>query len=176
MANNTITTSIVIDFKSSSEGDALLTAEVDGYPEVDGGLNKGETSFKPGDQPAYLVFYSSNVSILDHVTSLSGGAGYLSLGTRLVDVEEFVTFANEKEVSLSKPAASSVSVTWYGTNLGSVTLNDSKTKLQVASEGVAVAKVSYKATAHQFRLTGNAGIPSGTKEYQILVYIAGQES
>lgn len=167
-----ITTSLVVDFAPSA-GDAgsLLIAEVDAFLASEGGLNGGDTSFSPGDSPGYLLYFTADVTILTHLASL----GLItSLGTRVVNVTEFITFQDTNESSLSKPSIGAPAIIWVGNNLGATTMNANRTKVIAATKGVAVAQAVYTATAHQFRLNNIPTVVSGLTEYEVLIFIAGE--
>lgn len=170
MATNIVTATLVVNFSSQTGSESQLIAEIDGYPSNEGGLNNGKTSFSGGDSPGYLVYYTSDVTILEHLTSL----GFIqSLGTRLVNVSEFLEFPKTKEASLSKPAVSMPTITWYGNSLPGGVLGPLGTNVLFTSEGVAVCKAEYTSLAHQFRLTNIPATLNGDSEFEALIYIAG---
>lgn len=163
----TVTTSIVVEFKQV--GNSLLTAEIDSRPS---GMNNGRTSFSPGDSPVFLLFKSDDVTV-DRIISSYGTV--LSVippppGMDLYEVEEWITFADTDEASLTKPYYTGLTYEWYGTNLG--TLTPKGTSIRAATKGVGVAKVKYysRFTAHSVPspLTMN-----GKTDFQILVFVAG---
>lgn len=159
-----VTTSIVVQFSSSSG--SVLTAEVDSRED---GLNNGKTSFSPGNTAKFLVFKSDNVTIDSMVSS----AGTLSpAGSGTYEVEEWVTFSNTAETSVSKPVASGFSYEWFGTSLGTITA--SETSLRVESKGVAVAKVKYQSKYLAYALASPASL-NGESEFQIVVFISGSD-
>ena len=167
-----ITTSLVVDFSISSGDDgSLLIAEIDGFESSEGGLNGGDTSFAPGDSPGYLLYYTQDVTILTHLTSLGL---VTSLGNRNITITEFITFEDTNESNLSKPATAAPSIVWVGNDLGTITMNDNLTKVTTASSGVAVAQAIYTTVGHQFRLNNVPTTINGLTEFEVLIYIAGE--
>lgn len=167
---NIVTTTLVVDFSSQSGAGSILVAEIDDYPSSEGGLNAGKTSFSSGDSPGYLVYYSSDVTIIEHLTSL----GLIqNLGSRVVTITETLQFPKTKEASLSKPALAMPSLTWYGNSLSGGVLGPLGTSISFITEGVAVCKAVYQATANQFRLVNIPATIEGSSEFEALIYIAG---
>jgi len=158
-----ITTTLVISFADpSASADYHLSAEIDSRPT---GFNKGVTSFIFGDSPAFLVYYSSGVSI-----TLESSTGNVSpCGTAQVEVVEFLQFANTREASLGKPPSGGVTFESMGGG-GSPTVIG--TKVFLSTPDVAVIKATYYSTAHGYRLSG-VSQPGGITELPVLVYIEG---
>lgn len=165
---SSVTASIVVQF--TSEGAAgLLNAEIDSRED---GFNAGKTSFQPGDSPAFLIFKSSDVNIV----SIEPSAGNIaSLASGLLDVEEFLTFANKTEANLSKPISGALTAKWLGNNLG-VPQVVGDNLVRVPTQGVGVLKVSYKAPFLARRLSGLPSVLNGETEYQVLILITGERS
>lgn len=161
-----ITTTLVIQFTDPAAAGAgyQLSAEIDSRPD---GLNKGVTSFIFGDSPGFLVYYSSGVSI-SNMQSSAGGIS--SAGTSQVEVVEFVTFANTREASLSKPPSGGVSFVSMGGSAGAPSVSGSTCTL--SSPAVAVFQATYFTTGHGHRLTG-VSKPAGVSELPVVIYIEG---
>jgi hypothetical protein len=171
--SNVITATLVVNFAREAGSQSMLVAELDSYPKAEGGLNNGKTSFAPGDAPAYLVYHTEDVQIVEHAASL----GLISsLGSRTVEVVEFLQFPKTKEVSLSKPALSMPDLTWIGNSLSGGKLGPLGTSLLFASEGVAVCRAVYEARAYQFKLNNVPSEVGGLTEFEALIYIAGEAS
>ncbi len=154
MANNVITTSIVVEF-TDPEGSGILKVEIDDRPASEGGLNNGETSFPPGSSPGLLLYRSNNVGTLTQQTSEGQLAG---AGTFLVQKQEFITFAGVAEAELSYPAAGGVNIL-RSMGVGGATLSG-QTKMVLPSPGVGVIEVRYMAQAIGYRLVGaGSGMP-----------------
>lgn len=164
----TITTSLVVDYNASDS--PFLEAEIDGRND---GLNGGKTTFAGGERPAYLVFKSPDVSILQQITSMPE-VGIAALPDQNVITEEFILFENEKESESSKYINSGFTFEWYGRSLGTISYDGKK--LSVPVKGVAVAKITYTTVAKAFRLENVPSLVNGKGEFQILVHIIGQQS
>lgn len=163
---NTVTTSLVVSFTRSGNGGGILSAEIDSRQD---GFNSGNTSFAPGNQPAFLIFKSSDVEI-DEITPSAGEIS--DLGTGTMSVTEIIKFANVAEATLSKPVASGLTVKWLGNDLGAVTLVG-ENKLVVAAPGVGVLKVTYNAAFLAKKLVNVDNPLNGETEYEVLIYIEG---
>lgn len=147
----TVTTSLSINFQSPEAGSdgGAFSAEIDSRP-APVGLNKGRTSFIPGDTVYILLYPGSQVSNIQALRS----AGSLVRGaTIVVDVEEQVTLANAREFSLRYPVANTPVFTWYGATPGALTKVGDQ-KFSAANEVVVVGKVNYQAIAVVYILSG----------------------
>ena len=165
-----VTTTVQISFgDAGAAAGAHLSAEVDSRPD---GLNAGKSSFVGGEPVYVLVYKSNNVTIKEKI--LSAGTIF-SAGSAVVEHEEFITFSNTRESSISKPASGSLDVTWYGKSLGGISVAGDGVSLTASSAGVAIAKVVYKSNAQAFRLATPLTL-GGSKEYSILLYILGESS
>lgn len=159
-----VTTSIVVEFKKADGSSGILTMEVDSR---ETGLNKGKTSFAPGDTAGLLLFHSPDV-IID-TTACSGGS-LSAIGSGVYDMDEWIVFAGTDTASLSKPSNGIVSVEWYGTSLGTTKVDG--TNLVAATKGLAVARVTYGAPYTAYNLASPAKM-TGKDEFQIVVFVAG---
>jgi hypothetical protein len=160
-----VTATLVVQFRNESAG--VLQAEIDARPD---GYNNGRTSFVPGDSPAFLIYKSTNVTILAEEVS-AGNIATLQGG--LVSVTDFLTFANADEASLSKPIHSGAVYKWLGNNLGAPTIVGD-TKVRLTTKGVGILKLTYNA---QFLARQFAGLPTvlnGETEYQVIAVITGE--
>lgn len=159
-----VTATLVVNFDGGSNG-GHLSAEVDARPD---GYNTGRTSFVSGDEPAFLVFMSSDVT----VDSIEPSAGSIeALGTGVMEVSEDLSFADVAEADLSKPFYNGMSAKWLGNNLGVPTISENKVTIPAA--GVGVLRVTYNAlfTAHRI-----ADVPyplNGERTFPVLVVISG---
>jgi len=144
-----------------------LSADVDSRPT---GLNAGKTSFAPGDDVYILVYKSDNVVITGTVSSAGSIA---ASGSASVEITQELTFEDSNAASLDVPAAGGItSVQWFGRSLGSVAVGGDKLTCTASSSGVAVASVTYTATAHVYKLSTPPSI-NGLTDYSILVLIQG---
>lgn len=162
-----VNTSFQISFGSGSDPSrGHLSAEIDARPE---GLNAGKTRFVPGDVAHFLVYKSSNVQYdppVPSAGSVSGG------GSLIVEKEDDIAFPDTDTASLPVPATGIVSVTWLGTSLGAVALQDPQT-VKSSAKGVAVARIKYTAQANAHALASPASV-AGLTDFSILVYILGR--
>ncbi len=167
--SNTVTTSLVVQFDATNSS-GKLAAEIDSRP---AGYNNGKTSFAPGDQPAFLIFKSADVTI-DSVVPSAGAIADLVGGT--ITVEEMIEFADTDTASLSKACDSGITTSkWLGTSLGAVTLvGDSQ--LVAAVKGVGVLKVTYQARFVAKRLVSVPAVLNGETTYEVLIVITGSTS
>lgn len=163
-----ITTSIVVQFTTTGAS-GILTAEIDSR---ETGFNNGKTSFQPGDAPAFLIFKSSDVTILT-VEPSAGTIADLGTGTELI--EETLTFANVTEANLSKPITGGLTYKWLGNNLG-VPAIVGDNLVRVPTVGVGVLQVSYQAPFEARRLSSLPTVLNGETEYSVLVVITGQQA
>jgi len=164
-----VTTSLVVRFSPSSAGSAgRLTAEIDSRPD---GLNKGKTSFAPGDSVGFLVYAGEGVSITAVVPTL-GTVG--NVGAQSVAIEEFVQFANVAEASLRAPASGGVAAQWVGRDGGNFSIVNGIVTLD--EPGIGMLHASYSATAQGYVLSGIPAEVAGLTEFEVLVYIEGEYS
>ena len=163
-----VKTSIVVQF-TTADGGGHLSAEIDSRPE---GYNKGITSFAPGDSPAFLVFKSSNVTIVS-VEPSAGTITTLAGGSLLV--EEMMHFPKETEASLQKPISGALASKWLGNDLGTVIVVGDL-KVRVANTGVGVLKASYNSAFLAYRLGGLPVKLDGESNYEVLILITGEQT
>lgn len=162
---NLITTSIVVNFGQGDQG--ILQAEIDNRPT---GYNSGDTSFAPGEEPAFLIFKTSNV-ILNSITPSVGSIQGLS-STVNITKDEFITFEDSKTATTAYPVTGNFTSTWIGRSLGAVTVTNQK-DISVATKGVAVLKVTYTSQAIAKRLTGVPTTLGGETSFPVVIYIVG---
>lgn len=167
MSNN-VTASLVINFNANG-ANGILAAEIDGRAD---GYNKGKTSFAPGEDPAFLVFKSDDVTI-DSVIPSAGSIATLTGG--VMSVTDTLQFADTDEATLSKPYESGFTSKWLGTSLGAVT-RVGATKLVAANRGVGVLKVTYNTRFYAYRLSNVPNPLNGETEYIVLIVISGTQT
>jgi hypothetical protein len=159
-----VTTSLVVQFGSESLADKYhLSAEIDSRPD---GLNGGNTTFVGGDSPIFLVYASSelNLSFVQSVGSQSPA------GTGTVDVDEWITFANEKTSSLSKYPNGTVSLEHFaGDTTGKVVGNT----VVLDKPGVAVYKATYTAAYTAYKMTSIPLEINDETSFPVIVVITG---
>jgi hypothetical protein len=161
---SSITASIVVNF-DAGDAEGILTAEIDGR---ENGLNGGETSFRPGDSPAFLVYKSPNVQVNEIVAS-AGSISNLGLGSS--EESELISFANVREASPRKPISSGLSTKWLGNNGGTVSLQNGK--LTIPNKAVAVLKADYVSDYNAYRLKNVPEELNGETSFDIVIYISG---
>ena len=164
----TITASLVVRLGDGA-GDGLLRAEIDARED---GFNQGRTSFRPGDSPHYLVYRGAGVTLTRHVATLGSIAG---LGKRAREVEEVVTFADVREVTLGYPVRAGLSVSWMGAVPGTAQLAGDD-RLVLPEPGIGVATVTYQTEFDVFRLSNLPGQVNGKTDYSVLVVLIGDVS
>lgn len=182
--NNIVTASLTVSFqKAETTTDGYLSWEIDDRTEEDGGLNKGDTSFAPGDDVYVLLFRESNVKLNETFTSggsLSAGAGgQVYTFSDAKKTTEYITVTNSNTANLSKPAnMGPPSLSWLGKNkvigkgkpkLEMMINEDGKTSevnIDLGTEMVGVIKAEYSSSATAYKLSG---VP---KDYPMAVIFA----
>ncbi len=162
---NLITTSLVVQFGQTDRG--ILTAEIDDRVT---GYNSGDAQFAPGEEPAFLIFKTSNVA-LDSIAPSSGSILFLS-NTVNITKDEFINFEDSKTANTAYPVTANFTYQWIGNSLGAVTVG-SEQNLTAATKGVAVLKVTYTSQAMARRLTGVPITLGGETSFPVLIYIVG---
>ncbi|MBK1699729.1 hypothetical protein [Thiococcus pfennigii] len=160
---------IQIDFGGAALGeDSHLSCEVD---EREDGLNDGDTDFYPGEAAYFLIWTSADVTYDTPVAS-AGTIHAASVG--VVEREETIEFAGERESALSVPATELVSVQWQGRALGDLELIAPQ-RVRATASGVAMAVVTYRTTPDAWRLQSPASLGGfgGSTDYEVLIYIRG---
>lgn len=167
-----VTTSLVIQF--GSEDDAAqyhLSAEVDSR---DDGLNGGNTSFLPGDQPYFLVYYSPELSL-----TLQASEGTIVASTpQDITIEEYITFADAKEANLSKPVKDGTTPTLEELSVVGTpgTLQRTGQTLYYNTKAIAVIKATYTTRAKAYQLTSTPTSLGGNTSFPIVIVITGTAS
>jgi len=169
--SNVITVSLVANFDSSAGGS--LSAEFDSRLD---GYNKGVTSFVPGDSPAFLVFKSSDVTLIDpdppHAEMVYASAGEIVvLGSGTVEVKEDLQFLKTNQANLSKPLYSGFAYKWLGNNLGLPVASEGR--VVVPTAGIGLLRVTYNALFKAYRLANVPNPLNGEKSYAVLIAIFG---
>lgn len=165
-----VTANITVSFgaDAGADGSGHLSAEIDSR---DDGLNRGYTSFAPGDKAYFLVFKSDNVEYDPPIASVLNSITSAGTGITVSRTEE-LTFADTDTASLNVPCTGDLEVTWLGTSLGGLTLLDPMT-VKASAKGVAVASVTYDAAADAYGLQSPSSL-NGLTDFSILVYILGR--
>jgi len=171
-----VTATVTVGFGVTAGADSLL-AEVDGRT---GGLNKGKTNFRPGDDVYMLVYKSANVSIVDFVASHGSLAYDSGNSPQVIAIDDILVFANEREASVSKPVSGAWTRTWLGGSLGNMALDadqitfaltiDPSTVVKPYYAGVAL--LGYNTQADVYKLTNT--MIANQDEYQILCVFVGE--
>jgi hypothetical protein len=168
MGNNmseTITGSIVVNFVDNLSGDeSLLNAQIDARTT---GLNKGKTTFYPGDGVGFLLYPGANVQI-DGLRSTAGQVS--ALGAQTVVLKEILTFADSGEAQLTQPVLGLGGYKWLGNDGGAITLSGERT-IKVAQPVLGMLMVIYQARAFGYRLAGVPHPLNGAYEYPVLVAV-----
>lgn len=160
----TITTSLVVRFGDDDDGAGLLRAEIDSRED---GFNQGRSSFRPGDMVHYLVYTGANTTLTRQVARPGSISG---LGTRTREVEEIVTFADEREARLGYPVAGGLSIDWFGTAPGTAQLSGDD-RLLLPEPGVGVGRVTYTTSFRVYRLGNLPSSLHGRADYTALVVL-----
>jgi hypothetical protein len=167
---NVVTTSFTVSFGSATAGQ-VLKAEVDDRAD---GLNKGNTSFLPGDDVGWLLFKSAGVTVDAKVSSLGSLSG---AGTGTKEVVDVLQFANEATASLNYPCTAIKSSKWIGSDggefvlLNETTVKRSNFKGTPTAPEVFVLQVTYDSPCEMYWLKGT--LVENLNDYEILVYISG---
>lgn len=157
--SSSLNASISVEFASNLDR-AVLQVEVDSRAD---GLNKGKTTFYPGDSPAFLVFKTQDVSLEKILTT----QGYVqSVGSGSFTVEEWVTCAMSRTVNLTRPASGGVSILEYYGDLPKISSVYGAT-LTFAEKVLTSMKVSYTTQYQGYRVTGSLG------DAPVIVYVQG---
>lgn len=165
MASN-VTTSVVVNFTDLASSGGILTAEIDSRDVADGGLNPNGSTFYAGDEPIFLVYMSSDVTI----AALQPSEGSInSLGNVTVLIEQDVTLANEREARMDKPYLSGFTVVSSSPGAPALTVSG-ETTMVTASNTVAAYRVKYYSSARAYQLVGASGLIS------VVIYIEGYTS
>jgi hypothetical protein len=169
---STVTAALFVNFDDGRTGDAFLQLEIDSRED---GFNGGNTTFGPGEQPVYLEFKTSSITVLERLVSagLIQPLNLVAPDNELL-VEEFITFPRERTQPLSKPIDSGFTFKWLGNDLGTITPIDELT-VQAATNGIGVAKVTYTAKFEAFRLVNIPFPLNGENEFPVLVFHTGSD-
>jgi len=143
-----------------------LSAEVDSRPE---GLNQGKSSFLPGDTAWFLVHASRNVTV---DTPIASAGSVLSARVGSVSRTDDVFFENATTATLSVPADGIQKVTWFGTDLGSVSLGSDQLTVTASRSGVAVARITYSTSPKAYGVKSPTQL-NGSTDFSILVLVTG---
>ena len=163
-----VTASITVQFGAEASADAILIAELDDRPGIEGGRNGGRTQFLPGDTAYYLV-YKHLLQSTTHSCS-AGTVAFQGAGSR--QVTETVVFLKEQEAELRYPVSGGLTVEWLGRNLGALEATGGR-GVRAASAGVAVALVTYTTQFEVWGLSSPAAI-NGRNSFEIAVLIEGE--
>lgn len=108
-----VTASLTVSFSADANtgGGNGLVLEVDDRDAADGGLNNGNTSFRPGDPVVYLLYVADQVTVKQHGVT-AGTRSAVGEGAR--EVEEVLSFTDSQEASLRYPTSTGVEMTWLG--------------------------------------------------------------
>jgi len=157
-----VTATLTVNFGSdSASASGGLLLEVDDRAN---GLNGGNTSFRPGDSVAYLLYKSDGVTVTDHLVT-AGGRSSVGGGSR--QVSEILQFADSKEASLRYPAAGAVTFSWIGRSGGDPRLVGQQS-VALDAPGVGLLRAQYVANFDAFILSG---VPYDIE--QVLIFVAG---
>lgn len=170
-----VSASLTVNFSDSTSGSDSggLVLEVD---DRDDGLNKGNTSFKPGDTVHTLLYKASDITLLSGMPINTAGS-YVpeGTGTRVV-TEEYITFTDSNSGSLQYPATTAVSFSWVGNAIrtddvsGGVTINlNRQQNIELSGTVVGVLKASYSAGYTAYKLYS---VPNEIN--QVLLFFAGE--
>ena len=136
--------------------------------ELDSEKNDEETEFAYGTK-AYFRAYTYPTSMSLEMTPTDGTI--TSEGSGSSDEEDFVSFVDTNEASLSKPCNTLTSTSWLGTSLGSVSILGDK--ITVSTKGTGVLKVVFKGSFRRYGLTLNE---RDEDSYPVIVFVEGTVS
>ena len=155
-----VTASIVVNFEKSDASSYLVV-------ELDSDKNLGKTTFRQGDEIYFRVF--SDISYSVDVTD--GSAIKEESSVELADIKETLSFVKTKKATVQKKIkGSSISQTWYGTNLGNLVKTGTvNVEIDTAEdEPLGVCEITYKSEYDLWKLVPPAGMPD---EYAIIILI-----
>lgn len=184
MTTEVVVATLNVSFDSEAASvSGNLKLEIDDRPT---GGNKGNTSFKPGDDVYYLQFKDSNVSITAHVAT-AGGTAMDGSVSGLKTIDEPITFSNSDTSSLGYPPDGAVTMEWLGKSFevkSAVDTNDAtktivtlvpnttlpeieRSELRMADgkKVVGVLRCQYSSTADVYKLSK---VPKDFKEAMII--------
>ena len=156
-----ITPTLVINFTEDDKG--TLIAEVDDRQSSDGGYNDGDTRFRPGDNPVFLLFHSSNVAV---ALKLASDGALSTIAYPVVRKKEQLQYANAKSAELRYPYHSGFQVMRRSPSMASNPTLSSGT-VSFGTPQVGIVEVEYYSRAEAIRLSGAAG------DLPVVVYIEG---
>lgn len=165
----TVTASLVVQFGGDDADEGLLKAEIDSREH---GFNNGDTSFVPGQPVYYLVYTGAGVALTRHLSTLGAIS---SLGRRSREVEEVVTFADEREARLSYPVAGSLNIDWMGGAPGTAQLRG-EDRLVLPDPGLGIATVTYQSEFTVYRLGNLPSTVNGKADYSVLIVLVGEKA
>lgn len=166
----TITTTVVARFGDAAGGaGAVLKAEIDGRED---GYNNGITTFRGGDEPAFLIIRGPGVTV--DLIETSTGIVRAIVEEEQEPVEEELRFEGTREATLADPAVPGTLVLkWLGKDLGSAVLQADGVTVLSETSGVAVAKVTYQRAVDAYRVT-NIEVPlNGESSFSVLIVVTG---
>jgi len=145
----TIATSLTVNVQGSS-ADESISAEIDGRSEACGGLNKGKTNFRPGDNYWFLVFAPKDATGVTVAFCTTGSASIVGTTAYEKPFEE-IDFDNSDEAKLSRWALSGFSYHPLGNeSVGAVRLDPNDSITLIASQkGYGSGYASYATLAHK---------------------------
>ncbi len=154
----------VIDYGAQA-ATAVLEAELDSVK------NLSRTSFNAGDSVYFRIY--SDISYTVEVSS--GSVNQEETDTSELIEDELLSFGKVKSVSVTKyikPSGVISPVTWYGTNLGTLSRSAAKTISvdSVSDTPLGICSASYLTEYDLWKLTPPGAMPD---TYAILVYIQG---
>jgi hypothetical protein len=154
-----VTASILIDFGAGTS-DAYLTAELDSE------MNNGKTTFSAGDN-VYFRVYTDAASYA--VTQTSGSTQKTAAG-ETESMSEVLPYAKQTTASATKKVKSITSMTWYGTDLGALSIAGAALvkAANATTSTIGVGKAAYVTEYDLWKLTPPSGMPD---EYAILILI-----
>lgn len=160
-----VTATLTVSFASGAQANNYgIVLEVDDRPK---GLNKGKTSFKPGDTVYYLMYVPPGVTITYHAVT-AGSKASAGGGVREV-TDEDLSFTFSRDASLRYPCSpASFSHSWLGSPknpddgaTGPVVLADDARSISVPEDILGILRCDYNAPYSAFKLSGvAAGVDS----------------
>jgi len=129
------------------------------YVELDEQRNAGKSTFHPNDKAIYLKIWSS----LDYTPVMTAGTMSLFKSDEVLEMPgETLSFVHDESPSVSKPIETLLGKTWYGNDLGDLSIvENSKVKLEAASQDyntLGICEVRYETKYDVWKVIPPSGI------------------
>ena len=157
---------IVVEFGEGADSTALVVVELDEAVNRDS-EGKPTTSFRPGDEPGFVVHYDQAALRIDRVKSSSGMI--VDNGRASRERKQQVRFtAQGKPITLPHIPASGVSVDWYG---NAPTISQAGRQVTASGSLPAIGEAAYNIACHAYRLVPPKLSLAENQNYPVLVVV-----